>query len=176
MSETFLPALVVILLVVAAAAIICVFVLLTKLNHSQINETAASERLTSKEKELAMSAAELAAVKEVLAKSQSEFMRSKEELAGLHARSELERSQFDERIAFIERSKEQLGESFKNIANDLLESKSKSLSQSSKKISRRYCRRCRRKSRNLRSVSKKHTTRNLKSVFPWPEKLSPYRP
>ncbi|MDP7403230.1 MAG: DNA recombination protein RmuC, partial [Gammaproteobacteria bacterium] len=79
-----------------------------------------------------MSAAELAAVKEVLAKSQSEFMRSKEELAGLHARSELERSQFDEKIAFIERSKEQLGESFKNIANDLLESKSKSLSQSSK--------------------------------------------
>ncbi|MEC8454789.1 MAG: DNA recombination protein RmuC [Pseudomonadota bacterium] len=79
-----------------------------------------------------MSAAELAAVKEVLGKSQSEFMRSKEELAGLHARSELERSQFDERIAFIERSKEQLGESFKNIANDLLESKSKSLSQSSK--------------------------------------------
>ena len=132
MSETFLPALVVILLVVATAAIICVFVLLTKLNHSQINETAASERLTSKEKELAMSAAELAAVKEVLAKSQSEVMRSKEELAGLHARSELERSQFDERIAFIERSKEQLGESFKNIANDLLESKSKSFSQSSK--------------------------------------------
>ncbi|MEC8471574.1 MAG: DNA recombination protein RmuC [Pseudomonadota bacterium] len=79
-----------------------------------------------------MSAAELAAVKEVLGKSQSEFMRSKEELAGLHARSELERSQFDERIAFIERSKEQLGESFKNMANDLLESKSKSLSQSSK--------------------------------------------
>ena len=132
MSETFLPALVVILLVVATAAIICVFVLLTKLNHSQIDETAASERLTSKEKELAKSAAELAAVKEVLAKSQSEFMRSKEELAGLHARSELERSQFDEKIAFIERSKEQLGESFKNIANDLLESKSKSFSQSSK--------------------------------------------
>ncbi|MEC7582532.1 MAG: DNA recombination protein RmuC [Pseudomonadota bacterium] len=132
MSETFLPALVVILLIVATAAIICVFVLLTKLNHSQIDEAAASERLTSKEKELAMSAAELAAVKEVLAKSQSEFMRSKEELAGLHARSELERSQFDERIAFIERSKEQLGESFKNIANDLLESKSKSFSQSSK--------------------------------------------
>ncbi len=132
MSETFLPALVVILLVVATAAIICVFVLLTKLNHSQIDEAAASERLTSKEKELAMSAAELAAVKEVLAKSQSEFMRSKEELAGLHARSELERSQFDEKIAFIERSKEQLGESFKNIANDLLESKSKSFSQSSK--------------------------------------------
>ncbi|MEC7459476.1 MAG: DNA recombination protein RmuC [Pseudomonadota bacterium] len=132
MSETFLTALVVILLVVATAAIICVFVLLTKLNHSQIDEAAASERLTSKEKELAMSAAELAAVKEVLGKSQSEFMRSKEELAGLHARSELERSQFDEKIAFIERSKEQLGESFKNIANDLLESKSKSFSQSSK--------------------------------------------
>ena len=132
MSETFLPVLVVTLLFIATAAIICVFVLLTKLNHSQIDEAAASERLTSKEKELAMSAAELAAVKEVLAKSQSEFMRSKEELAGLHARSELERSQFDEKIAFIERSKEQLGESFKNIANDLLESKSKSLSQSSK--------------------------------------------
>ena len=107
-----------------------------------MEETAALEKLTSKEKELAISAAELAAVKEVLAKSQSEFMRSKEELAGLHARSELERSQFDEKIAFIERSKEQLGESFKNMANDLLESKSKSFSQSSKKISRRYCRRC----------------------------------
>ena len=132
MSETFLPVLVVTLLFIATAAIIYVFVLLTKLNHSQIKETAASERLTSKEKELALSAAELAAVKEVLAKSQSELTRSKEELAGLHARSELERSQFDEKLAFIERSKEQLGESFKNMANDLLESKSKSFSQSSK--------------------------------------------
>ena len=132
MSETFLPVLIVTLLFIATAAIICVFVLLTKLNHSQIKETAASERLTSKEKELALSGAELAAVKEVLAKSQSELTRLKEELAGLHARSELERSQFDEKLAFIERSKEQLGESFKNMANDLLESKSKSFSQSSK--------------------------------------------
>ena len=132
MSETFLPVLIVTLLFIATAAIICVFVLLTRLNHSQIKETAALERLTSKEKELALSAAELAAVKEVLAKSQSELTRSKEELAGLHARSELERSQFDEKLAFIERSKEQLGESFKNMANDLLESKSKSFSQSSK--------------------------------------------
>ena len=132
MSETFLPVLIVTLLFIATAAIICVFVLLTRLNHSQIKETAALERLTSKEKELALSAAELAAVKEVLAKSQSELTRSKEELAGLHARSDLERSQFDEKLAFIERSKEQLGESFKNMANDLLESKSKSFSQSSK--------------------------------------------
>ena len=132
MSETFLPVLVVTLLFIATTAIICVFVLLTKLNHSQIKETARSERLSSKEKELALSAAELAAVKELLAKSQSELTRSKEELARLHARSELERSQFDEKLAFIERSKEQLGESFKNMANDLLESKSKSFSQSSK--------------------------------------------
>ena len=132
MSDTFLPVLVVSLLFIATAAIICVFVLLTKLNHCQIKETAASERLTSKEKELALSAAELAAVTEVLAKSQSELTRSKEELAGLRARSELERSQFDEKLTFIERSKEQFGESFKNMANDLLESKSKSFSQSSK--------------------------------------------
>ena len=132
MSDAFLPVLVVSLLFIATAAIICVFVLLTKLNHCQIKETAASERLTSKEKELALSAAELAAVTEVLAKSQSELTRSKEELAGLRARSELERSQFDEKLTFIERSKEQLGESFKNMANDLLESKSKSFSQSSK--------------------------------------------
>ena len=85
-----------------------------------------------KEKELALLAAELAAGKEVIAKRQSELTRSKEELAGLRARSELERSQFDEKLAFIERSKQQLGESFKNLANDLLESKSKSFSQSSK--------------------------------------------
>ena len=132
MSETFLPVLIVTLLFIATAALICVFVLLTKFNHSQIKETAALERLASKEKELALSAAELAAVKEALAKSQSELTRSKEELAGLHVRSDLERSQFDEKLAFIERSKEQLGESFKNMANDLLESKSKSFSQNSK--------------------------------------------
>ena len=132
MSETFLPVLVVIPLLVATAAIIGVFVLLAKSSRSQIKEAAASERLKSKEKELALSAAELAAVKEVLAKSQSDLTRSKEELAALHARSELERSQFDEKLAIIESSKEQLGESFKNMANDLLESKSKSFSQSSK--------------------------------------------
>ena len=132
MSETFLLVLVITLLFVATAAIICVFVLIAKFSQYQIKEAATSERLKSKEKELGLSVAELAAVKEVLAKSQSELTRSKEELAGLHARSELERCQFDEKLAFIERSKEQLGESFKNLANDLLESKSKSFSQSSK--------------------------------------------
>ena len=127
-----MPVLVVILLFVATASIICVFVLLAKLSQSQVKEAAASERLKSKEKELALSVAEHAGVKELLAESQSDLTRSKEELAGLHARSELERSQFGEKLAFIERSKEQLGESFKNMANDLLESKSKSFSQSSK--------------------------------------------
>ena len=121
-----------ILLFIATAAIICILVVLAKLSQIQIEVVSASERLKSKEKELALSTSELAAVKEVLAKSQSELTTTKEELAGLHARSELERSQFDEKLAFIERSKEQLGESFKNMANDLLESKSKSFSQSSK--------------------------------------------
>ena len=121
-----------ILLFIATAAIICILVVLAKLSQTQIEVVSASERLKSKEKELALLTSELAAVKEVLAKSQSELTTTKEELAGLHARSELERSQFDEKLAFIERSKEQLGESFKNMANDLLESKSKSFSQSSK--------------------------------------------
>ena len=121
-----------ILLFIATAAIICVLVVLAKLSQIRIEVVSASERLKSKEKELALLTSELAAVKEVLAKSQSELTTTKEELAGLHARSELERSQFDEKLAFIERSKEQLGESFKNMANDLLESKSKSFSQSSK--------------------------------------------
>ncbi|MBQ85000.1 MAG: DNA recombination protein RmuC [Gammaproteobacteria bacterium] len=121
-----------ILLFIATAAIICILVVLAKLSQIRIEVVSASERLKSKEKELALLTSELAAVKEVLAKSQSELTTTKEELAGLHARSELERSQFDEKLAFIERSKEQLGESFKNMANDLLESKSKSFSQSSK--------------------------------------------
>ncbi|MGB1848160.1 MAG: DNA recombination protein RmuC, partial [Pseudohongiellaceae bacterium] len=132
MNETLLPLLVFVLVVVALALVICVFLLFAKLNQSRIEETAAIEKLNSKETELALSYAELAGLKEALVTSQSELTKSKEELAGLHARSELERDQFEEKLAFIERSKEQLGESFKNMANDLLEAKSKSLSQSSK--------------------------------------------
>ena len=132
MNEALLPLLVFILMVVALALVICVFLLFAKLNQSRIEETAAIEKLNSKETELALSAAELAGLKEALETSQSELTKSKEELAGLHARSELERDQFTEKLALIERSKEQLGESFKNMANDLLEAKSKSLSQSSK--------------------------------------------
>ena len=61
MNETLLPMLVFILVVVALASIICVFLLFAKLNRSRIEETAASEKLNSKETELALSVAELAA-------------------------------------------------------------------------------------------------------------------
>ena len=143
-NETLLPLLVFILVVVALArSSVCFSCCETESIPNR--RDAAIEKLNSKETELALSAAELAGLKEALATSQSELTKSKEELAGLHARSELERDQFEEKLAFIERSKEQLGESFKNMANDLLEAKVKALARAVRKISRRCCRRFRKK-------------------------------
>ncbi|HBW83918.1 MAG TPA: DNA recombination protein RmuC [Gammaproteobacteria bacterium] len=132
MSEALLPGLVAILAIALAITITGVLVLLVKFNQARIDLAGVSERLRLKEKEFDQAVLELAAIKEDLTKCNLELTKSREELTRLNTRAELERDQFDEKLAFIERSKQQLGESFKNMANDLLEAKSKSFSQSSK--------------------------------------------
>ncbi|MBG11314.1 MAG: DNA recombination protein RmuC [Gammaproteobacteria bacterium] len=127
-----LPGLVAILAIALAITITGVLVLLVKFNQARIDLAGVSERLRLKEKEFDQAVLELAAIKEDLTKCNLELTKSREELTRLNTRAELERDQFDEKLAFIERSKQQLGESFKNMANDLLEAKSKSFSQSSK--------------------------------------------
>tara|TARA_B100001057_G_scaffold169595_1_gene170337 strand:- start:1887 stop:3221 length:1335 start_codon:yes stop_codon:yes gene_type:complete len=131
-SEALLPGLVAILAIALAITITGVLVLLVKFNQARIDLAGVSERLRLKEKEFDQAVLELAAIKEDLTKCNLELTKSREELTRLNTRAELERDQFDEKLAFIERSKQQLGESFKNMANDLLEAKSKSFSQSSK--------------------------------------------
>ena len=132
MSEAFLPILVIALVILLITSITFVFVLLSKFNVVRIEAACASDRLRSKEKELDQAVLDLALIKEALTNSNLELTKSREKLAGLNTRAELERDQFEEKLKFIERSKQQLGESFKNMANDLLEAKSKSFSQSSK--------------------------------------------
>ena len=132
MSEILLPGLVAIFAIALISTITGVLVLLAKFNQARIELAGVSERLRSKEKEFDQAVFELAEVKGELTKTNLELTKSREELARLNTRAELERDQFEEKLAFIERSKQQFGESFKNMANDLLEAKSKSFSQSSK--------------------------------------------
>ncbi len=61
-----------------------------------------------------------------------ELLSRREELATLRTSLEMERKQFDEKIALLNDSKEQLTQSFKNIANEIFEEKSQKFTSTSK--------------------------------------------
>ena len=77
-------------------------------------------------------ASEHAAIKQELTKNTAELQSKREELTRLVTSIDLERSQFKDKLDLLNQSKEQLGETFKNMANEIFEAKTKSFSESSK--------------------------------------------
>lgn len=88
-----------------------------------------NENLESESKHI-QAALEAARAEKDTAISQAQLAR--EESAGLRASLSLERRQFDEKIALLENSKDQLSVAFKNIANEIFEDKSKKFEANSK--------------------------------------------
>lgn len=129
MSSTLLGGLLFALLIVAAASII---MLQQRLNRHRVEAAGLTERLGAKERELEQLTAEHAAIKQELASKTAELQSRREELTRLETSIELERSQFKDKLDLLDQSKEQLGATFKNMANEIFEAKTKSFSETSK--------------------------------------------
>ena len=63
---------------------------------------------------------------------QTEIQQLRESQASMNTSLELERKQFDEKLALLNDSKEQLGVAFKNIANEIFDDKSKKFNDTNK--------------------------------------------
>lgn len=115
--------------IVTAAMAVYFFLRAQKYRVAQIT---AEQQLQSRESELfnARQAQDtLAKEKEQL---YQELLSRREESATLKTSLEMERKQFDEKIALLNDSREQLSQSFKNIANEIFEEKSQKFTSTSK--------------------------------------------
>lgn len=103
-----------------------------KIQKIRVQEARALEKIENLENESRQIrlALETAHTEKESATSQAQLAR--EESAGLRTSLSLERRQFDEKIALLENSKEQLTVAFKNIANEIFEDKSKKFEANSK--------------------------------------------
>ena len=106
------------------AALAVIALLVKQLQTARVNESAANERFSAKQSEM-----------ELIQQSQSrlssengsllyEVQTSREELVSVKTSLDAERRQFEEKLALLNESREQLGEAFKNIANEIFEDKS----------------------------------------------------
>lgn len=129
MSSTLLAGLLFTFLIGAA---VLTFILQQKLNRQRVDAAGLTERLGAKERELEQLLAEHGATRQELADSVAALQSKREELTRLGTSIELERSQFKDKLDLLDHSKEQLTATFKNMANEIFEAKTKSFSESSK--------------------------------------------
>ena len=125
--ETFV--LIASLLLVAIAAIA---VLARQLQGAKIREATAGERVTAKEAELESLRSNQAQLSEDNSSLKSEIQNYREELATVKTSLDLERKQFGEKLSLLNESREQLSTTFKNIANEIFEDKSKRFTATNK--------------------------------------------
>ena len=125
--ETFV--LIASLLLVAIAAIA---VLARQLQGAKIREATAGERVTAKEAELESLRSNQAQLSEDNSSLKSEIQNYREELATVKTSLDLERKQFEEKLSLVNESREQLVITFKNLANEIFDDKSKKFTATNK--------------------------------------------
>lgn len=125
--ETFV--LIASLLLVAIAAIA---VLARQLQGAKIREATAGERVTAKEAELESLRSNQAQLSEDNSSLKSEIQNYREELATVKTSLDLERKQFEEKLSLLNESREQLVITFKNLANEIFDDKSKKFTATNK--------------------------------------------
>tara|TARA_B100001250_G_scaffold297966_1_gene259458 strand:+ start:6348 stop:7685 length:1338 start_codon:yes stop_codon:yes gene_type:complete len=102
------------------------------LQLSKVSETSAKEQLIAKQGELEslLENCEDLSKENITLKTDSQSDR--EELVALKTRLELEGKQFEEKIELLNNSRDQLGATFKNIANEIFEDRSKKFTVANK--------------------------------------------
>ncbi|HVI25549.1 MAG TPA: DNA recombination protein RmuC [Xanthomonadaceae bacterium] len=91
----------------------------------------ALEQVRDERAQLAERAARVAPLEARAAELERALADSQDQLASLRARSEAERAQFAEKLAFIEEAKQALGDQFRNLANEILEEKGRRFDEQS---------------------------------------------
>ena len=117
------------LLLVAVAA---TAVLARHLQGAKIREATAGERVTAKEAELESLRSNQAQLSEDNSSLKSEIQNYREELATVKTSLDLERKQFEEKLSLVNESREQLVITFKNLANEIFDDKSKKFTATNK--------------------------------------------
>lgn len=114
------------------AALAVIAALARQLQGVKIREATASERVTAKEAELEFLQSNHAELSEDNSSLKSEIQNYREELATVKTSLDLERKQFGEKLSLLNESREQLSTTFKNIANEIFEDKSKRFTATNK--------------------------------------------
>ena len=121
-----------ILLLIIAAAVLCIFLLLRQLQQARVAAATAEERLVGRQQELEISQSSLHRAQDENRELLTELQLGRERLASMTTSLELERKQFDEKLALLNESRDKLTVEFKNIANEIFEDKSKKFTDTSK--------------------------------------------
>ena len=114
------------------AALTAIVVLARQLQGAKIREVTISERLTAKEADLESLQSNCIQLSEDNSLLKSEIQSYREELAAVKTSLDLERRQFEEKLSLLNESREQLVITFKNIANEIFEDKSKKFTATNK--------------------------------------------
>ncbi|MFK7862751.1 MAG: DNA recombination protein RmuC [Pseudohongiellaceae bacterium] len=109
-----------------------IFFLQNKLQAIRVQEAGTLEKLKSLESESQQLQLALNSAAQEKENAVTQAQSAREESASLKTSLSFERRQFDEKIALLENSKEQLTATFKNVANEIFEDKSKKFEASSK--------------------------------------------
>tara|TARA_B100000686_G_scaffold348901_1_gene441079 strand:- start:76 stop:1455 length:1380 start_codon:yes stop_codon:yes gene_type:complete len=111
---------------------VIVVVLLRQLQSAKVKEATFNERLLAKEVELNSLQGRSIELNLENNSLKNEIQSCREELAAVKTSLELERKRFDEKVALLNESREQLGASFKNIANEIFDDKSRKFTEANK--------------------------------------------
>lgn len=121
-----------VLLLIIAAAVLCIFLLLRQLQQARVAAATAEERLAGRQQELEISQSSLHRAQDENRELLAELQQGRERLASMTTSLEMERRQFDEKLALLNESRDKLTVEFKNIANEIFEDKSKKFTDTSK--------------------------------------------
>ena len=127
--DTFL---LIILSSVFFSAICVVFLLMRQLYNVRVGEVAVKERLAAKQIDISNLQSSLSKAEEQNDSLKLDIQSYKEQLATIRTSLDLERKQFEDKLALLNDSREQLSSAFKNIANEIFEDKTRKFTANSK--------------------------------------------
>lgn len=127
--NTALPLILLLLLVLA---VIGALLLLRQLQQARVAEAMVSASLGAREEEMLELRTQLTHAESENHALQQSIQQTREEQAATRTSLDLERKQFDEKLALLNESRDQLSVAFKNIANEIFEDKSKKFADNNK--------------------------------------------
>ena len=114
------------------SAICVVFLLMRQLYNVRVGEVAVKERLAAKQIDISHLQSSLSKAEEQNDSLKLDIQSYKEQLATIRTSLDLERKQFEDKLALLNDSREQMSVAFKNIANEIIEDKTRKFTANSK--------------------------------------------